>query len=170
MAALDAVPEMNATLMIVNTNRYGGSGGRDVAVVSRAQNAYQVALHEMGHSHFFLGDEYSSFRERYQGPEPPEANVAMNLEPVKWKEFLSPGTTVPTITNPDCSDARSSAVPAGTVGAFEGARYYGCGLFRPQYSCRMRNVTDEFCVVCQSTIRRVLAPFKPKKQRSAGRR
>ena len=44
------------------------------------------------------------------------------------------------MSNPDCAtvDSRPSPVPAGTVGLFEGAHYYHCGAYRPEYSCKMR--------------------------------
>ena len=51
------------------------------------------------------------------------------------------------MSNPACStvDTRPSPVPTGTVGLFEGAHYYHCGAFRPEYDCKMRALSVPFC-------------------------
>jgi hypothetical protein len=46
------------------------------------------------------------------------------------------------------------------VGAYEGAKYYHCGIYRPQFSCMMRNLTT-FCAVCQQQIISILQPYMP---------
>lgn len=58
------------------------------------------------------------------------------------------------MSNPACNqpDSRPSPVPADTVGLFEGAHYYHCGAFRPQYDCKMRNLGVPFCRVCSQVI------------------
>ncbi|WP_055645501.1 M64 family metallopeptidase [Streptomyces venezuelae] len=56
-------------------------------------------------------------------------------------------------------DPQANPVAAGTIGAFEGAGYYHCGLYRPAFNCMMRNLTP-FCAVCQGVIRRTLLPFE----------
>ncbi len=168
--ALEVVPQMNATLIVVNSTTYGGSGGA-VATCSVAPAAIEIALHEMGHSQFGLADEYAFLsdchepgHDLYSGGEPVEPNVTMKVDTLKWANLVTPGTRVPTTRNPDCSecDRQPSPVPAGTVGAFEGARYFRCGMFRPAFSCRMRQLGTPFCAVCKDRIRRVLAPFLPK--------
>jgi len=167
--AITAVPEMNASLVLVNSTTYGGSGGY-VPVFSLAANAFEIALHEMGHSHFGLADEYPLLQnchegghERYAGPEPAEPNVTSRPNALKWSSLATAGVSVPTTLNADCSDCdgQPNPVAADAVGAFEGARYFRCGLFRPQYDCRMRTLGSPFCAVCQQTIRRVLGPFMP---------
>ena len=175
--AINAVPEMNATLMVVNSDIYGGSGGA-VPVFSLAPQAFEIALHEIGHSHFALADEYPFLRDchepnhdRYAGGEPSEPNVTRSTDGIKWSRLLHSGFTLPTTRNADCSDCdgQASPVPNGTVGAFEGARYFRCGLFRPEFNCRMRELGNPFCAVCQDTIRRVLAPFVPTRRRPVRR-
>jgi hypothetical protein len=52
-------------------------------------------------------------------------------------------------------------VPVGTVGLFEGADYYHCGVYRPEFDCRMRNTAKPFCGVCQQVIVKKLTPFLP---------
>jgi hypothetical protein len=179
-AALDAVPQMNAAIVVVNSTTYGGSGGV-VPVFSLAEGAFEIALHEMGHSHFGLADEYPFLRDcqeeghaRYRGPEPVEPNVTATLEPLKWGHLVTPGAPVPTTRNANCDecDDQPNPVSDDTVGAFDGARYFRCGIFRPQYGCRMRALGSPFCAVCQETITRVLSPFLPptvipRKRRSA---
>lgn len=44
------------------------------------------------------------------------------------------------------------------VGAFEGAHYYHCGAFRPEFHCMMRN-NRSFCAVCQRRIRETMLTF-----------
>lgn len=169
--ALDEVPTMNATLLLVNSDRYGGSGGA-VPVCSVASAAFNVALHEMGHSHFGLADEYSDplapGQDVFRGDEPPYPNVTARLAALKWRTQASPGIEIPTTNNSNCSsvDDRPSHVPLTSVGAFEGAFYHHCGVYRPQYDCKMRNVEADFCAVCTAVIDMVLRPFLPKKQRS----
>lgn len=173
--AIDAVPAMNATLMIVNTEQYGGSGGA-VPVFSASPHAVEIALHEMGHSHFGLADEYPSRvdcreAQAHDGLEPGEPNVTVNGAAPKWAHLVTRGTPLPTTRNVNCTDCDRQPNPAGpgTIGAFEGARYLRCGMFRPAFDCRMRELGHTFCAVCQDTIRRVLAPFLPPSRRRAAR-
>lgn len=165
--ARDAVPQMNATLMVVNSETYGGSGGA-VPVFSRHPDAHEIALHELGHSPFLLADEYPSRGDcakpgdmRYTGDDPDAPNITSRLDPLKWSTFLTPGVALPTTTNANCNecDSQPSPVADDTVGAFDGAGYFRCGLYRPQYDCRMRTLGKPFCVVCQDAIRRVLDPY-----------
>ncbi|HKP45959.1 MAG TPA: M64 family metallopeptidase, partial [Pyrinomonadaceae bacterium] len=58
-------------------------------------------------------------------------------------------------------DPQPSPVAAGTVGLFEGADYYHCGVWRPEFNCRMRNLSQPFCGVCQQAIVKKLTPFLP---------
>jgi hypothetical protein len=171
---IEAVPEMNATLMLVNSSMYGGSGGT-VPVFSLAEGAFEIALHEMGHSHFGLADEYPYLQDchedghgRYRGTEPAEPNVTANIDALKWSHLITDGIPLPTTKNLNCDDCddQPNPLPDESVGAYEGARYFRCGIFRPQYACRMRSLGAPFCAVCQETISRVLTPFLPKKRRS----
>lgn len=174
LAAEDAVPEVNATLVMVNSTTYGGSGG-NVAVFSLAESAFRIALHEMGHSHFKLADEYeflhgcNDANTRYRDAEPAQPNVTTQLNPLKWAKLVTHGVPIPTTQTADCSDCDSQENPVSdaSVGAYEGGRNFRCGIYRAQYDCIMRNLRAPFCVVCQDAIRRVLAPFLPKKRRAA---
>jgi IgA peptidase M64 len=156
---------------VVNSTIYGGAGGA-VAVFSRAPAANEIALHELGHSAFGLADEYESYagcasgettQNRYTGTEPPEPNVTINTNRTtnKWRQFVAASTAMPTTTNADCTkcDPQASPVPARTVGTFEGGRFFHCGIWRPEFNCRMRTLGQPFCAVCQDRIRRTLAPY-----------
>jgi hypothetical protein len=166
------VPQWNVILMIVNSTVYGGSGGT-VAVFSMAPNAQEIALHELGHSAFRLADEYDNYqgcgidtdRDNHPLMEPAEANVTINSNPatIKWRNLIATSTSVPTMTNPDCTqcDRRPSPVPDGTVGAFEGAHYYHCRAFRPEYRCKMFELGRPFCAVCRRRILDVLPTEVP---------
>jgi hypothetical protein len=70
---------------------------------------------------------------------------------------------VPTTQNADCTkcDPQLSPVPDGTIGAFEGAHYYHCGAYRPEFNCRMRQLGHPYCVVCRKRIVDLISPYLP---------
>jgi hypothetical protein len=167
------VPQWSQVMLIVNSAKYGGSGGQ-IAVFSTEASAAEIGIHEMGHSAFGLADEYQLYlgcgidtdRNTHPAGEPaqPNVTVASTAATIKWRDLIDPSTTVPTTSNPDCSlcDPRTtSPVAAGTVGAFEGAHYYHCGAFRPEFNCKMRTLGLPFCAVCQRRIRETLSVHMP---------
>jgi len=168
------VPAAHVVMVIVNSPLYGGSGG-DIATFSTAPAAYEIALHEMGHTAFGFADEYEYYagcgsgesgHDVYGGAEPVEPNVTRNLNraTMKWKSVLSSTTdALPTTANANCGqcDAQPNPRPADYVGAYEGARYMHCGCYRPSYNCRMRILGEPFCAACQRAIRDALAPYLP---------
>jgi IgA peptidase M64 len=168
----DQVPQWNVVLVVVNSTVYGGSGGT-VGTFSLASGADQIALHELGHTAFGLADEYEYYRgcgvdtdrNNHPNSEPAEANVTVNTNraTLKWRRFVAASTAVPTTNNADCTqcDPQASPVPVGTVGLFEGAHYYHCDSYRPEFNCMMRVLGQPFCAVCRERIRTVLAPFLP---------
>ncbi len=165
------MPQWHMAMVIVNTPIYGGTGG-EVAAFSMAAGAFEIGLHEMGHTAFGLADEYEYLKDcseighdHHPAAEPAEANVTTNIYwgTIKWRNLIATDTRLPTMSNPDCSqcDNLPSPVPANIVGAFEGAHYYHCGCYRPQYNCKMRTLNSGFCVVCQERIRDTLLPYVP---------
>ncbi|MFF3623186.1 M64 family metallopeptidase [Streptomyces sp. NPDC002467] len=163
------VPAWHQGIVVVNSAKYGGSGG-PIAVTSTTSNWVTVAAHELGHSAFGLADEYEYYagcdetgHASYGGTEPTAPNVTLDAGRTtnKWRDLVQAATAMPTTRNADCAvcDQQASPVSAGTVGAFEGAGYYHCGLYRPAFNCMMRNLTP-FCGVCQRTIRHTLRPFE----------
>jgi hypothetical protein len=166
------LPQWHVSLLQVNSPIHGGSGG-EVPTFSKAPNAVEIALHEMGHSAFGLGDEYEYFagcvadhgHDNHSGSEPSQPNVTTNKNraTVKWRSLIQAATAVPTTQNANCAgcDPQPSPVPAGTIGLFEGADYFHCRVYRPEFNCRMRNLNQPFCGVCQQVIEKKLAPFLP---------
>jgi IgA Peptidase M64/von Willebrand factor type A domain len=164
------VPEVHRVLVLVNSPIYGGGGG-SVATCSTNPSASEIAIHEIGHSEFGFADEYAYYlgcgvdvdKNNYPGLEPGQPNITANTDIAtnKWKDLIALGTAMPTMTNPDCTLCPSGASPvaAGTVGTFEGAGYYHCGLYRPEYQCKMQMLGVPFCVVCQRVIKNHLTPF-----------
>jgi hypothetical protein len=163
------VPEFTVVIVVVNSTVYGGSGG-SVGTYSLAGGATEIAIHEMGHTAYGLADEYPYYaggnetgHDHHPPGEPTEPNVTTNSDrnTLKWRWAVSAATAIPTMSNPNCSqvDSRPSPVPAGTVGLFEGAHYYHCGGFRPQYDCKMRNLGVPFCAVCRQVIWNRISPL-----------
>lgn len=163
------VPQYHGIVVIVNSTLHGGSGG-SVATTSLAGNWRSTALHELGHSPFGLADEYDYWagcgtdtdRDNYLGGEPAEPNVTINPDrnTIKWSSLVN-AISMPTLENPDCSNCNSEPDPeaAGTIGAYEGARYFHCGIYRPSHRCLMRSLGQDFCAVCQQEIIDTLMPF-----------
>jgi hypothetical protein len=162
----------NVIIVVVNSDTYGGLGGLFGGVCTYSlgfspisgKGGVEISIHEMGHSAFGLADEYPyDSGNVYSGPEPGQPDITANADKstIKWKSLIAGATAVPTKSNPDCTkeDTGPSPVPTGTVGAFEGAGYYHCGLFRPEYNCRMRELAVPWCAVCQKTIRDTLTPY-----------
>jgi len=168
------VPEVHMTMVIVNSSEYGGSGGA-VATFSTNPSSAEIGLHEMGHTAFSFADEYEYYQgcgtgeaghDHYAGAEPSEPNVTANTDPttIKWKATLTNAADgLPTTTNANCSDCDTQANPksANYVGAYDGARYFHCGCYRPSFTCRMRALNNPFCGVCQTVISDTLQPFLP---------
>lgn len=163
------VPQWHQIIVIVNSSIWGGSGG-SIAATSTAPSWENIAIHELGHAVFGFADEYEYWegcgidtdRDNYTGGEPSEPNVTIdtNRTTIKWRNLILATTPIPTTSNANCTqcDPQPSPVPVGTVGVFEGARYYHCGIYRPEFNCMMRNLSP-FCAVCHQSIRRTLSPY-----------
>jgi len=166
------VPQWHMAFLSVNSPLSGGSGGA-VATFSRATGAAEIAIHEMGHTAFGLADEYEYYsgcaesgHNKHSGSEPSQPNITTNKNraSTKWRDLIQSSTPVPTTKNADCAncDPQPSPVAVGTIGLFEGADYYHCGVYRPEFDCRMRNLERPFCAVCQQAIVKKLTPFLPR--------
>lgn len=167
----DWVPDWDVLVVLVNHNEHGGSGSPDVAVASVAGLYDGTIIHELGHAAFGLGDEYDylegctsgeSGHDSYAGGEPLEPNLTLEPTalPGKWGLLIDPSTPTPTTSNPDPTtcDPQPSPVADGVIGTFEGAGHYHAGLYRPAFTCRMREEEDDFCAVCANVITtRILA-------------
>ena len=171
------VPAFHSAQVIVNSSIYGGTGGA-IGVSSHATRKddgtpvvwQETPLHEMGHSIFGLADEYEyrqgcdtgeRGQDRAVGGEPSEENITRSpVAAGKWSDLVTT-RTLPTTSNPDCSmcDPQANPVGADVVGTFEGAGTFHCGLYRPQFACKMRKLSEPFCAVCRRVIRETLAPY-----------
>ena len=93
----------------------------------------------------------------------PNVTTVKDLLTIKWRKWISSETRpLPTKSNPKCSDCdKSSSLRAlRTIGAFEGANHYRCGIYRPRFECIM-GTGNTFCPVCREAISGVLAPYVP---------
>lgn len=143
------VPQWHAILVMVNSPIYGGAGGQ-IGTFSKAPQALEIALHELGHTAFGLADEYEYWagcgvdtnRNNHPASEPSQPNVTIdsNRATIKWGTLIAAATPIPTTNNANCAvcDPQPNSLPIGTVGAFEGAHYYHCDAFRPEFDCKMR--------------------------------
>ncbi len=138
-----AAPDVDQVVVIVNDDMYGGSGG-SVAVVSRHLEAPEVMTHELGHSLANLADEYEDPLPGYE-PGDSEPNVTFETErdAIPWVDWIEPAMPLP---SPE-EDAY-----AGQVGLFEGARYRESGIYRPELTCRMRELGRDFCTICREAL------------------
>ncbi len=163
------VPQvLHQVLMLVNSTRYGGSGG---SVATSSLNAFEIAIHEMGHSAFNLADEYGGDGVGTTAGESSRPNVTRDTSRAtnKWRDLVLPATPMPsacgvTTGTPlvPCSGCTPPATPppSNAVGTYEGADYSNCGVYRPLSSCYMRDYAP-FCPVCARVIRQTLSPFLP---------
>jgi hypothetical protein len=172
------VPAWHLVIVLVNSDLRGGMGGQiaKVSLQGGLGDWIDVMIHEMGHSLFGLADEYEYLlgcgldtgRNRWPSflgirVEPGEPNITIwrDRQGLKWRDLVDDSTSIPTLLNPDCTMCApgTSPVPVGVVGLFEGAGTYHCDAFRPEFSCRMRNATRDFCAVCERVASATLDPY-----------
>lgn len=126
--------------VLVNSTRYGGSGG-SISVASIHSASNEIVLHESGHTFAGLADEYEDAYPGYpDGDWEPNVDYDYSGPGLKWLVWVEPGTPLPT---PETSSYDN------VVGAFEGARYKTTGIYRPWYNCEMRSLYRPFCPVCK---------------------
>lgn len=167
-------PEWDAMLVLCNTTVYGGAerGGVGASSLDPSQGK-DIAMHELGHCAFGLADEYNYIKgcdhdggagddlgaqDIYPNAsgEPVEPNVTNDTFTLKWASLVATGTSIPTTTNADCTECDPQLSPDGIVGAFEGAYHYHCNIWRPEFNCKMRQIAQPYCAVCDSHIGNVL--------------
>ncbi|MFI9813137.1 M64 family metallopeptidase [Saccharothrix variisporea] len=123
-------PQADQIIALGNTAKYGGAGGGIATAAGANDQAGQIAVHELGHSIGGLADEYDYPYDRYAGGDPTEPNATNDPTGQKWSKYLGQ-------TSPD----------GGTVGAYEGSRYYRYGLYRPTENSIMRTLGREFNLI-----------------------
>lgn len=129
------VPEYDVVIVLVNSTKYGGSGGA-IAVTSLAPEATNILLHELGHSFADLTDEYvdATAAPNYPPGEYRNATQKTARAAVPWAKFVLPETTFPGTTAPN----------ENVVSIFEGAHYRATGFYRPTYNSAMRSLGRPF--------------------------
>jgi hypothetical protein len=163
--ATSFVPLRHQVLCIVNSAKYGGSGG-SVATCSVNSSATKIAIHEMGHSAFGLADEYGGNGAGTPSGEPSQPNVTRdtNRATNKWRALVAAATPMPSACDGTCTSSTcvppGAPPPANAVGTYEGAIYSDCNTYRPLPACYMRDYSP-FCPVCSGVIRQVLSVFQP---------
>lgn len=123
-------PGVDQVIALGHTTKYGGAGGSVATAAGGNAQSGQIAVHELGHSIGGLADEYEYPYNQYTGGEPSEPNVTKNPNGTKWSAYLGKDS-------PD----------GGQIGAFEGARYYKLGLYRPTSNSIMRTLGKQFNLI-----------------------
>lgn len=134
LTALSAVlaPDARDVIMVVsNSSRHGGAATPVTVRMSADINAPATAMHEIGHTAFFLADEYD-YGTCASG-EPSEINVTRDLRraQTKWGSMIPSHVAIPTVPG---------SVQNGTVGMFQGGKYCTTGVYRPTENSIMRNL------------------------------
>ncbi|MBE9488527.1 MAG: hypothetical protein IMY73_05015 [Bacteroidetes bacterium] len=138
-----ATQKPNLKIVVVNSNKYGGSGG-GMAVASTNSMSNLIALHEIGHV-FTLGDEYADeqYRKTYNitlemAKKVPNVDITNDLKEIKWKHFIG-------------------LEGYEAEGAYEGGYYFEKGVWRPQSGGMMRNYKPaSFNAISRETIAKII--------------
>ncbi|HJO16453.1 MAG TPA: M64 family metallopeptidase [Phycisphaerales bacterium] len=133
-----AAPAHDQILALANSTMYGGAGysSSNLGTVSGGNgSAFEVAIHELGHSFGDLADEYTyGGGTDYPYGEPSAANISiqtaaeMASSGTKWAVWLG-------FNDPQWD---------GLVDTFEGAAYYTNGVYRPTNNSKMRALGRPF--------------------------
>jgi hypothetical protein len=109
-----------------------------------------TALHELGHSLGDLGDEYVDEQSWTKHPLPEKGDLPYpNLS---LKGFIDP-TNASTIRK-TAKWGHFLDLPGASkyVSAYQGGYYRYEGVYRPSFTCKMNNLRDHFCPVCQEAM------------------
>ncbi|MDX1315544.1 MAG: M64 family metallopeptidase, partial [Eudoraea sp.] len=144
MADFDS-PEIQLREVALNSDEHFGSvhyPQRGLLNTYSAGNPYtiNIFLHENGHMAGMLADEYVTDEDEvYTGGEPSNVNITTVLNPLKWEDWVG-------------YDQPYSYSDNSLIGAYEGAKYVGKGIYRPSEQCMMNRYTNPFCAVCREKI------------------
>lgn len=142
-------------IALVDSSRYWGVGNfmELTAVPSRNSSFTYLLLHEFGH-YFGLNEEYEGggATELAFAPgvgEPWSQNITFNTNPLslKWRDFVTPGTPIPT--------PRSKWNGSGPWGAYRGGYAETAPKghsHKPGWSCTMSS-GKKFCPICVGALR-----------------
>ncbi len=120
--AKQAIGQCDAIIVIVNDNRYGGSGG-EIITTSTDSTINETVLHEMGHTIGKLSDEYWA-GQQYAHESP---NMTRSKSSPPWKDLMGKNGV-------------------GVYPYSENPSWY-----KPSNNCKMQYLGKEhpFCPVCQ---------------------
>lgn len=131
-------PEVDHTLVVINSDTYGGAGYWDRKLVTfSATNIWsaEIVAHELGHSIGQLHDEYDyADGTVYSGGEPSQVNVSTLTADLqvamqkKWWRWMGE----PSITGYE------------SISTWEGAVYAQFGIYRPSWGSIMRFINWPF--------------------------
>ncbi len=123
VAAEQRAPFHDKTLLMINTDRYGGCGGSRATYAAGSVLGTEVAIHELGHSFAGLSDEYGGNPGCAIGAN--EINTSVDSVDGAWPEWIA------------------------EIGPpHEGAFHWNQCVYRPEYTCQMRSLNQAFCHVC----------------------
>lgn len=161
--AADLVADYDTVLIIANSNKWGGCAflGSGImttyfATTYNGSMLDEITAHELGHSIGLLADEYERLDDddtssHYAGDEPTAVNCTTILDPLKWSSFVTPGTPIPT--------PEDNLNHRDRIGAFEGCAYSEEDIYRPAFTCRMREGGQPFCPICAHRMSSVLGAY-----------
>ena len=121
------------SLAIFNTFTYGGIGGTSATASGGSPQGPLISLHELGHSHGTMADEYpyssrDVVRPCYSGGEPGSFHHTIRTSPEqmiaeqhKWWRWIG-----------------EESLSGGTIGLHEGGNTFPCGIRRPSEHSIMR--------------------------------
>lgn len=121
----------------VNDSKYGGCGGQWGVYAGANSSAYEIAIHEIGHSFAQLADEYWINGTEWTGGEFSQWNVTNDPNSGKWDRWVG-------YTDPD-SDI-------GTIDYYEGGRYNQLGVWRPSGNSKMRSLNRPFDAISREKL------------------
>lgn len=152
----ETMPAYDLAILVVNSTKYGGSGGNPITVSLNA-SAEEILLHELGHSFARLADEYiddPSFAAATPELELANASQFSDRDQVEWTEFLFPEVPFPTPVSLATADLGEDL-----VGGFAGA-YYRAHYYRPTANSKMRSLGRPFGPVNLKTFADTLHEYK----------
>jgi len=125
------MPQYHLSILLVNDLVYGGSDGIDkTAIASTGFSSFEALTHETGHVLANLGDEYTNAYPGFPDTEEPNTTRETRRDFIKWKNWISTDTPVPT---------PATGAYSGIIGLFNGAHYHTTNWYRPKLDCAMNH-------------------------------